>query len=119
MHQHLKTDIERSVRMALEEDIGSGDITASLIPLHQQANAYIITRENAIFCGRDWVNEVLYQVDRAINIEWLVNDGEPILANQLLCNLNGPAQSILTAERCTLKLFAKPVWYSHQCTLLC
>jgi nicotinate-nucleotide pyrophosphorylase (carboxylating) len=102
MHQHLKTDIERSVRMALEEDIGSGDITASLIPLHQQANAHIITRENAIFCGRDWVNEVLYQVDRAINIEWLVNDGEPILANQLLCNLNGPAQSLLTAERCAL-----------------
>lgn len=102
MHQHLKTDIERSVRMALEEDIGSGDITASLIPLYQQANAHIITRENAIFCGREWVNEVLHQVDRAINIEWLVDDGEPISANQLLCNLNGPAQSLLTAERCAL-----------------
>lgn len=102
MHQHLKTDIERSVRMALEEDIGSGDITASLIPLYQQANAHIITRENAIFCGRDWVNEVLHQVDRTINIEWLVDDGEPISANQLLCNLNGPAQSLLTAERCAL-----------------
>jgi nicotinate-nucleotide pyrophosphorylase (carboxylating) len=88
--------------MALEEDIGSGDITASLIPLYQQANAHIITRENAVFCGWEWVNEVLHQVDRAINIEWLVDDGEPISANQLLCNLNGPAQSLLTAERCAL-----------------
>lgn len=99
---HLATSITNNVKAALIEDIGSGDITAQLIPAHQQATAAIITREDCIFCGRDWVNEVFKQLDPSVTIEWFVNDGEAVTANATLFKLSGPARSLLTGERTAL-----------------
>lgn len=98
----LIADIERSVRMALAEDIGSGDITAELIPADKIANATIITRELATICGRPWVNEVFRQLDPDVKLEWLVNDGDRVEPNQTLVTLRGRARSLLTGERTAL-----------------
>ena len=66
------------------EDIGSGDITAQLIDSAQIATAEVITREDCIFCGKDWVNEVFRQLDPTVKIEWMIDDGERANANQVL-----------------------------------
>lgn len=94
--------VEQDVKRALHEDIGAGDLTASLIPAANTAHASIITREDAIICGIDWANACFKTVDAEINIKWLVNEGEKIAANQLLCELTGNARALLTAERCAL-----------------
>ena len=83
----LKADIQANVSAALLEDVGDGDITARLIPQDEQASAAIITREDAIICGVDWVNEVARQVDETISIDWMVADGQQAEANQLLPTL--------------------------------
>ncbi len=98
LHELISADVQR----ALTEDVGSGDITAALIPAERQATATIITREAAVFCGRAWADEVLSQVDPALQVEWLVADGDILTPNQLLCKISGPARSLLTAERCIL-----------------
>lgn len=98
----LQADIERSVRWALEEDIGSGDITAELIPAGRPATATVITREAAVLCGRPWVNEVFRQLDPSVQLEWAVEDGNRIAPNQVLVTLHGPARSLLTGERTAL-----------------
>ena len=94
--------VEQDVKHAIAEDVGSGDLTASLIPADKQAQATIITRGDAVICGIDWVNACFKQVDTNIKIKWLVNEGEKISANQLLCEINGNARGLLTAERCAL-----------------
>jgi nicotinate-nucleotide pyrophosphorylase (carboxylating) len=94
--------VEQDVKQAIAEDIGSGDLTASLIPADKQAQATIMTREDAVICGIDWVNACFQQVDTGIRIKWLVNEGEKISANQLLCEISGNARALLTAERCAL-----------------
>lgn len=98
----LRADIERSVRWALEEDIGSGDITAELIPATRFATATIITREAAILCGRPWVDEVFRQLDGDVRLDWHVDDGDAIAADQTLVTLHGRARSLLTGERTAL-----------------
>ncbi|PAU89595.1 nicotinate-nucleotide diphosphorylase (carboxylating) [Pseudomonas sp. WN033] len=98
----LHTSIEEDVRRALAEDVGSGDITAALIPAERQAKARIITREPAVLCGVAWANEVLRQVDPEIQIDWHASDGDQLQANQTLCLLQGPARGLLTAERSIL-----------------
>ena len=98
----LRADIERTVRWALEEDIGSGDITAELIPADKTASATIITREAAVVCGRPWVDEVFHQLDPNIKLEWHVDDGDQIQPDQLLVTLHGNARALLTGERTAL-----------------
>jgi nicotinate-nucleotide pyrophosphorylase (carboxylating) len=98
----LTADIAQSVTIALAEDIGSGDITAQLIPENQQASARIITREDCIFCGQAWVNEVFRQIDPSIVIEWHTSDGQAVAANSTLFTLKGSARSLLTGERAAL-----------------
>jgi len=98
----FNTLVERDIQQAIAEDVGSGDLTASLIPADKQAQATIITREDAVICGIDWVNACFKQIDANIKIKWLVNEGEKITANQLLCEINGNARGLLTAERCAL-----------------
>lgn len=88
-----------AISAALAEDIGSGDITANLLPVNKIVTAKIISRQEAIFCGKDFVNEIYSQLDKNIKIAWCVNDGEKIKSNQVLCELNGLARSILTGER--------------------
>lgn len=95
----LLKDIAATVKTALTEDIGDGDITAQLIPADQQAKARIISRQNAVICGVEWVNEVFRQVDDTVRINWLVQDGEQVAADQTLFELEGSARSLLTGER--------------------
>jgi nicotinate-nucleotide pyrophosphorylase (carboxylating) len=99
---HLVNSITNNVKAALNEDIGTGDITAQLIPAKQYATATVITREDCIFCGRDWVNEVFTQLDPGVTIEWFVNDGQAVTANTTLFTLSGPSRSLLTGERTAL-----------------
>ncbi len=97
--ENLQHIIEDDVRRALAEDVGSGDITAALIPADRQASASILTRESAILCGTAWANEVFRQVDPLVHAEWLVQDGERMQPDQVFCRLSGPARALLTAER--------------------
>lgn len=102
MPEQWRADVERTVRWALEEDIGSGDITAELIPADKQATATIITRESAVICGRPWVDEVFRQLDPSVKLDWHINDGEHVEPNQILATLVGTARSLLTGERTAL-----------------
>lgn len=98
----IQIDVKRNVCEALEEDIGSGDITAELIPKDEIANAQVITREDGILCGQAWVDEVYGQLDPSVSIKWLAQDGDWVNANQTLFELKGPARSLLTGERTAL-----------------
>jgi nicotinate-nucleotide pyrophosphorylase (carboxylating) len=95
-------DLEETVRRALAEDVGGGDLTASLIPGGSQARGQVITREEAILCGTAWFDEVFRQLDRGVRIEWLARDGDTVHTNQVLCTIEGPARAILTGERTAL-----------------
>ena len=94
--------VKQNVRAALEEDIGSGDITANLIPNSQQASAQVITRQTAVVCGVAWVDETFRQIDPGLTIQWQVEDGQQVVANQVLFTCIGSARSLLTAERTAL-----------------
>ncbi len=98
----FNTLVQRQVKNALMEDIGSGDLTALLVPASQMVSATIIARETAIICGIDWVNTCFKQVDANVSVHWLVAEGERMQPEQLLCNISGLARSLLTAERCAL-----------------
>jgi nicotinate-nucleotide pyrophosphorylase (carboxylating) len=98
----IQPDIERAVRDALAEDVGGGDITASLIPRDRIAPARIISREAGVICGRAWVDEVFRQLDPLVEVAWHVTDGEPVIPGRLLVELSGPARSLLTGERTAL-----------------
>jgi nicotinate-nucleotide pyrophosphorylase (carboxylating) len=100
--QQFIEDIKTTVTQALKEDIRDGDITAMLIPEGNMAKATVITREQAIVCGQPWVDEVFRQLDPAVQIEWLVQDGDEIQPEQVLFTLEGPARSLLTGERIAL-----------------
>ena len=95
-------DIPHCVARALQEDIGSGDITAQLIPAEKTARAVVITREEAIVCGRPWVDEVFRQLDNTTTLEWHVAEGDKVNANQTLLTLSGNARTLLTGERVAL-----------------
>lgn len=94
--------IAANVRAALAEDIGSGDITALLIPASQAAHACVITRERAIVCGRAWAEEVFRQVDPGIRLTWHCDDGDTVDPGKVLFEVRGSARVLLTAERTAL-----------------
>jgi nicotinate-nucleotide pyrophosphorylase (carboxylating) len=98
----LTAEIEANVRRALLEDVGSGDITAQLIPAERLAKATIITRDAAVIAGTAWVDSVFRQLDPRVAVHWQVADGERAQPNQALFNLEGPARSLLTGERSAL-----------------
>jgi len=99
---HFQQDIVNTVAHALAEDVGSGDITAQLIPAEQIAKATVITREDCVFCGQAWVEEVFRQLDPLVRIFWIVKDGDRVKANSPLFSLEGQARSLLTGERTAL-----------------
>lgn len=90
------------VRLALNEDIGSGDLSAGLIHEAQQAQATIICREPAMMCGQAWLNEVFKQLDPTIQVVWHCNEGDELNADAVICKLSGKAQILLTGERTAL-----------------
>jgi len=98
----LTAEIEANVRRALLEDIGSGDITAQLIPAERLAKATIITREDCVIAGTAWVDAVFRQLDPRVAVHWQVADGDRATANQPLFHLEGPARSLLSGERSAL-----------------
>ncbi len=94
--------LETTVAVALKEDIGTGDLTASLVHADTHAVARVITRQQAVICGRPWVDEVIRQVDGNMVIDWQVDEGALVQPNELLFTLSGSARSLLTAERTAL-----------------
>ena len=97
-------DLKKSIRAFLEEDIGSGDLTAAIIPSHVSAQAEVMTREDMVMCGRHWFNTVFGLLGDDIQIQWLVDEGRPLVAGDKLCQLSGPARSLLTGERTALNI---------------
>ena len=87
------------VRRALEEDLGSGDLTAALVPPEALARARVVVRESAVLCGLDWFGEVFRQLDPTIQLAWSAKDGDVLEPGQLVCELNGKARPVLTGER--------------------
>lgn len=102
MTPELKTTLEEQVTRALREDVGSGDLTASLIPAERSAHATVISREPAVLCGRAWFDDVFRQLDAQVHVTWAAEEGASCAANQTLCELRGPARAILTGERTAL-----------------
>lgn len=97
--QLLEQSIQLNIQQALQEDIGDGDITALLTPEDEQATATIISREDMILAGQPWVNALIAAFDPSIQITWLKNDGDLVLANETIFKLAGSARSLLTVER--------------------
>jgi nicotinate-nucleotide pyrophosphorylase (carboxylating) len=95
---HLKT----SVAAALTEDVGSGDLTAKLIPAGQQAEASVISRQECVLCGQPWFDEVFRQLDNKVACSWLLAEGDQVAADTVICELRGPARALLTGERSAL-----------------
>jgi nicotinate-nucleotide pyrophosphorylase (carboxylating) len=98
----IPKDLPLTVAAALAEDIGSGDLTAALIPAEKSGRATVITREAAILCGIPYVEACFRQVDSRVTFEWRVTEGAAVDAGQVLFTVEGPARALLTAERCAL-----------------
>ncbi|MET0007802.1 MAG: carboxylating nicotinate-nucleotide diphosphorylase [Candidatus Thiodiazotropha sp. 6PLUC9] len=94
--------ISGQVSQALAEDLGSGDLTAALLDPAAVIQAQIISRESAVICGIPWVEEVYRQLDPAIEMDWMVADGDAVSTDQVLCRLNGNTRALLSGERCAL-----------------
>lgn len=97
-----RDDLIHSVRFALQEDIQTGDINAELIAADEIMQAHVITREEAIICGVDWVNETFKQIDPNVEVSWHCQDGDLVSANSRLFTVKGLARSLLTGERTAL-----------------
>lgn len=98
----LPKDIGTQVAAALREDLGSGDVTAALVPAQQQARGAVVTREDAMLCGRPWAAEVFRQLDAQVTLTWHADDGELLRAGQTVLQIEGPARAILSGERTAL-----------------
>jgi len=102
MNMNEKLHIKADVIKALEEDIGSGDITGMLIPEETEVSAQIITREPMILCGSGWVEETFYLLNPAICVQWFYEESQHVEANAVICWIQGQARDLLCAERTAL-----------------
>ena len=98
----MEEAVREDVRRALAEDVGNGDLSASLVDPVRQATASIVCREEALICGQPWVNEVLRQVAPQAKASWLLSDGQRCTPGQVIVQIQGPARELLTAERSSL-----------------
>jgi len=98
----IPNDIQETVRRALAEDIGTGDITADILSDSSQSVAQVICRETAILCGTAWFDSTFHQIDPKITISWQAADGDVITENMPLCTIKGPSKAILSGERTAL-----------------
>ena len=96
------SEIERHVAAALAEDIGDGDLTARLVPAEQIAQATVVSRESAVLCGAAWFERCFKRLDASVKIDWHLQDGAHLSPGQEVCQIEGPARSLLTAERSAL-----------------
>ncbi len=95
----LAAEIARNVETALAEDMGGGDLTAGLIPAETSARATVISREAAVLCGTAWFEACFRRLDPEVRIQWLAQDGDHVTPDQVLCNIEGQARALLSAER--------------------
>jgi nicotinate-nucleotide pyrophosphorylase (carboxylating) len=102
LSDELKQSVSRSVATAILEDVGDGDLTASLIDADAVIGATIIAREPLVLAGQPWVDEVFGQLDDGVIVDWYLGDGQQVDANDVICKLVGPARALLTGERTAL-----------------
>lgn len=95
-------DLASQVAVALREDIGSGDLTAALIPADQHVRGRVVVRETGVLCGAAWVDETFRQIDPRVRVGWRARDGEQIGPNTVVFEIDGPARPVLTGERTAL-----------------
>lgn len=95
-------DLAEQVEAALREDLGSGDVTAALVPAAQRVRGSVITREGAVLAGRPWVDATFRHLDPHVQLSWHANDGEPIGANHVIFDIAGSARPVLSGERTAL-----------------
>lgn len=98
----LAIALQRNVAIALEEDIGSGDLTGMLVPSDQRVQAQVIVREQAVLCGAPWFEAVMIALDASIRIDWQYAEGDLMSADSVVCKIQAPARALLTAERSAL-----------------
>ena len=98
----LPADLARQVEAALREDLGSGDVTAILVPAAQRVQGRVTTREPAVLCGRAWVDETFRQLDPKVQLTWHAADGAQVAAEQIIFAIAGPARPVLSGERTAL-----------------
>jgi nicotinate-nucleotide pyrophosphorylase (carboxylating) len=98
----LPADLSEQVARALREDVGSGDVTASLIPASTAVRAQVLCREPAVLCGTAWFDETFRQLNEDVRIDWRAHDADAIGADTSVCQLHGPARAVLTGERTAL-----------------
>jgi nicotinate-nucleotide pyrophosphorylase (carboxylating) len=98
----LPADLPGQVEAALREDVGSGDVTATLVPAAQRVRGAVITREDAVLCGRAWAEETFRRLDARVQLTWHATDGEALHARQVIFDIAGPARAVLTGERTAL-----------------
>jgi len=98
----IPSTVTDDVRRALAEDIGSGDVTASLIPEDVGATATVLTREDAVICGQPWFDEVFDQLEGSTVIDWRCAEGQSVCADTVICEMKGNARILLTGERTAL-----------------
>ncbi len=98
----LPEDLADQVSAALREDVGAGDVTATLVPEAQQARGRVITREDAVLCGQAWVDETFRRLDSDLRVTWNARDGARIHAAEVIFEVSGRARAVLTGERTAL-----------------
>jgi nicotinate-nucleotide pyrophosphorylase (carboxylating) len=98
----VPADLDTAVRAALAEDVGSGDVTATLIPPERRGHARVICREHAVLAGSPWFERVFALIDPRVRITWAIADGERLAPDTLVCTLDGPARALVTGERTAL-----------------
>src|SRR5688500_8246065 len=98
----LETEIKNNVSQALAEDMGTGDLTASLIPAGENAVASVVSREDAVLCGTPWFDSCFRQLSPQTEVRWLAQDGTAVTGGQRLCEIRGDARALLTGERTAL-----------------
>jgi len=98
----LPADLPQQVAAALREDLGSGDVTAGLVPAAQRVRGSVVVRELAVLCGRAWVAETFRQLDSSVQLTWHAADGDRVAAQQVIFAIAGPAHAVLSGERTAL-----------------
>ena len=98
----LPADIASAVRRALNEDLGTGDLTAKLLPEDADGAVEVVSRESAVLCGVAWFDEVFRQLDERVRVDWRCGDGDAIEAGRTVCALSGPVRALLSGERTAL-----------------